>query len=385
MSGEAEKRPIEFKFVDGLRAIAAVSVALFHAYLFTGHNGDTARDLPSVFKVFEFGDFAVPVFIVLSGFVLMIPVARTAGLEFRNGVKGYLFRRAKRILPPYYIALLLSLALIYLIPLMNRPQDTAWDSKIPVTPWGLISHLLVIHNLNPGWIYQINGPAWSVATEWQLYFALPFLLLPVWRRFGNLAALLVALSVGVGLSFVPGFNGAHFWFLGLFAMGGLAARFVNAGAWPRRLGLITGAVWAVFLGLEVFVNPKPMIAETVLGSAIALLLMWLSKTKLAGGSGWLLRVLESKFLVWVGLWSYSLYLIHSPVLALGNLLFLDVAMPTAVRFAIEVGLVLPVAAACGYLFHLLVERRFMTSHQRSAEGRGVSSGRGRRSRARIGA
>ena len=50
-------------------------------------------------------------FIVLSGYSLMIPAARNGG-ELVGGFRRYIFRRARRILPPYYAALICSIALI---------------------------------------------------------------------------------------------------------------------------------------------------------------------------------------------------------------------------------------------------------------------------------
>lgn len=356
---------LDFKFVDGLRAIAAIAVALLHACLFTGNAGDVARDMPLVLRVFSLGNYAVPMFIVLSGFVLMLPIAQTSELRLKRGTANYLIRRARRILPPYYASLALFGLLILVVPALSRQQNTAWDSKIPVTISGVVSHVFVVHNLDPDWIYQINGPAWSVATEWQLYFALPFLLLPVWRKFGRLAMLLVALVVGIAVTVLfPSLDGAHFWFIGLFAMGGLAAQATVTDRTPPWLGTATSGAWGLSAAVIGFASVPMWVSETITGAAIALLVLWLARRQIDERKPPVNRVLESKFLVWAGTWSYSLYLIHSPLLGLGNLMLLDQDMSTPARLAVQMGIVLPLAAGAAYLFHLLVERRFMTSHQK---------------------
>src|SRR5438067_7057279 len=98
-------------FLDGLRALAAIYVLLHHAWLqiWEWHlPGPFTRRLTGWLY---FGHFGVVVFIVLSGFCLMLPVVRGDG-TLRGGAKTFFQRRALRILPPYYVAIGLSLVLI---------------------------------------------------------------------------------------------------------------------------------------------------------------------------------------------------------------------------------------------------------------------------------
>lgn len=359
---------IDFKFADGLRFLAALAVALYHAYSFTGHSGDTAG-LPRPLKVFAAGNLGVPVFIVLSGFVLMLPVARSGSLRLTRGFWTYVRRRARRILPPCYAALLLFVVMIHVVPVMSRPSDTDWDSKIPVTTGGVVAHLFMVQNLSSAWVYQIDGPAWSVATEWQLYFALPLLMLPLWRRIGAVPTVLVAIVLGVAVSRgIPQLSQAHFWLLGLFAMGALAAyATVNA---PRIEGLgaalaVATPIFAVAVAVaNSQLQARAWASETALGAIVAGLLIWLGQRSLADRPTWAHRLLENRLLVWGGLWSYSIYLIHSPFLALGDLLLVGHGIGTGALLALMVVVVLPCALALAYLFHHLVERHFLTSHQR---------------------
>jgi peptidoglycan/LPS O-acetylase OafA/YrhL len=365
---ENAKERLDFKFVDGMRAVAAISVAVLHSSLYTGYEGDMARDYPAVAKLLFFGNYAVAIFIVLSGFVLMLPIARSRGLRLRRGTWTFLKRRAMRILPPYFASLLLFGILILLVPVMQTHRGTAWDSKIPATVDGALAHILLIHNLNKEWAYQINGPAWSIGTEWQLYFALPLLILPLWRRFGPVTALGASLVISAAVAiFMPQWDAGHLWFLGLFTMGALVANAVTRGVAPRGLGWIVLALGAA-AGAWVFFASGPLwVNELLVGAAIAVGLMWMAVRHLGGRRTIIHRILECRPLVWIGLWSYSLYLIHSPLLGLGNLLMLDVEIPTIIRFAILTLVVLPLAGAIAYSFHLLVERRFITSHQKRVE------------------
>jgi peptidoglycan/LPS O-acetylase OafA/YrhL len=365
-----EQPRLEFKFADGLRALAAFAITLLHSYLAVGHTGQAGRDLPRVFKVFQLGDLAVPFFIVLSGFVLMLPVARRADLDFRTGHWEFFRRRARRILPPYYASIVLFIILIKLVPDLQTPMKTQWDSKIPVNLHNVISHLVLVQNIDPVSTFKINGPTWSIATEWQIYLLMPFLLLPLWRGLGMKMTVVVAIFIGWGIHIVwPQYDEGHLWFLGLFAMG-MAAAYVAA--WRIRipyLGLITAAavLAACFSMWKWFdlVHKYAFISETLLGAVIALLLAWMAERSRAGRRTVLHSILECRFLVWVGLWSYSMYLIHSPFVQWGNIMLLHRTMTTKDRFLIQIFVILPITLIICYVFHRLVERRFMNSHQRA--------------------
>lgn len=369
----AAARPrLEFPFADGMRALAALTIVLYHSYLFTGRTGEAVRELPRWTKVLKLGDLAVPVFIVLSGFVLMLPVVRSAGLELRGGTWEFFRRRARRILPPYYAAIALFVLLIAAVPLLGEKRGTQWDSKIPVTEDGLLAHLLLIHNLKGRWAFKIDGPAWSVATEWHIYLLMPFLLLPLFRNLGAKAGVVVAVFVGWSIHLLwPQYDSAHYWYIGLFAMGMAAAHVVARGVRVPHLGLLTAvSVAAVVLAFGVRfsdVHRRMYLFETALGVAVALLLAWLGARSLQGRPTVLHAVLGSRLLVWVGLWSYSMYLVHSPLLGLGNLIGLEVApgLSTGERFVVQLAVVAPAALAVSYLFHRLVERRFLNTHQKA--------------------
>ena len=101
---------VRLAFLDGLRGLSALYVTVFHIGLPAG------LPPPLIFALgwSRFGHSVVGIFIVLSGYSLMLPVARSKNGQFRGGVWNYLKRRAFRILPPYYAALALSIAALLL-------------------------------------------------------------------------------------------------------------------------------------------------------------------------------------------------------------------------------------------------------------------------------
>src|SRR6478609_8926959 len=189
--------PLRLPYLDGLRALASGYVVLFHAL-----PGFSVPYLVGPWRLlkrtFAYGHEAVAIFIVLSGYCLMLPVVRRDPTRLGVALGRFIGRRGKRILPPYFGALAVSLALLAAVPqLRTSTAGTIWDDSLPgLDAAAIVTHLLVVHNWSRAYGYQINGPLWSVASEWQIYFFFPLLLLPLWRRFGPLAALLGAALLG---------------------------------------------------------------------------------------------------------------------------------------------------------------------------------------------
>jgi peptidoglycan/LPS O-acetylase OafA/YrhL len=138
-----------------------------------------------IYDLLDFGHWSVAVFIVLSGYCLMLPVVRAQHLHIPGGVQSYLWRRTRRIMPPYYAAPILTLLLILAVPMLQHPGADRWSMALPAFDAGvMLSHFFMIHIFSPDWIWKINSPMWSVAVEWWIYFLFPWLLLPLWRRLG---------------------------------------------------------------------------------------------------------------------------------------------------------------------------------------------------------
>ena len=370
--GDATK-PIRLAYLDGLRALAAGYVVLFHAL--PGFSTPyLVGPLRLLRRLFAYGHEAVAIFIVLSGYCLMLPVVRKDPVGLGVDFGRFVGRRAKRILPPYFAALALSVTLLWVAPVLRTPgTGTIWDDSLPgLDAAAIATHVLVIHNWFPSYGYQINGPLWSVASEWQIYFFFPLLLLPVWRRWGMVGALLSALALGYApLLVAPA--AAHVaipWYLLLFVFGMAAASVgFGPGALEQRLRTrlpwrwLCAGLWLSCVVLsnalpKLWFNSKPVV-DPLVGLATATLLIEMTRQAASGKRGRLLALLETRPLVGLGHFSYSLYLTHLPVLAFGYFALrrLEVSGPVFVASLALLGGLASVAV--GYGFHVLVERPFM--------------------------
>src|SRR5438105_8547852 len=106
VKGTAPVSEHRLRGVDGLRAVAALWVVLFHIHAFSGaHIGL----IPGVDLFLRSGSTGVSLFLVLSGFCLYLPFAGGRSSRFKTG--AFFRRRWRRLMPAYYASLPVSLAL----------------------------------------------------------------------------------------------------------------------------------------------------------------------------------------------------------------------------------------------------------------------------------
>ena len=364
----ARSEPAHLPFLDGLRALAALFVVLHHSWLeiwppgyHQSPTGLTAR----LTGWLVYGHFAVALFIVLSGYSLMLSVVRNGG-TLRKGTLDFYYRRAKRILPPYYFAMLLSLALI--ATLIGTKTGTHWDVSTDLTRRGFVYHLLLLHDFLGG--ADINHAFWSIAVEWHYYLLFP-LIVWSWRKIGAGITTLLALAAAiVGPHFVKlqWMHPALFPFLALFVFGMLGATigFNREGNWPalrRRSFWLPLALLCFGLSLKMLTTRFFEFSDYVFGIGCLALLVGLERSQ----EGLLRKFLSGKYLVFIGGFSYSLYLTHAPLIQLfwqyGLRPLHQGKTPTFLLLAF-VGTPLFVGAA--YLFSLFGERPFLSTKAKQA-------------------
>src|SRR5690348_4264344 len=88
---------VRLDFLDGLRGVAAFYVTVHHTVqLYMTDKADPPSRWFGLYPYLIMGEYAVVMFIVLSGFCLMLPVARTEDGQLRGAFSGYMRRRMKR-------------------------------------------------------------------------------------------------------------------------------------------------------------------------------------------------------------------------------------------------------------------------------------------------
>jgi peptidoglycan/LPS O-acetylase OafA/YrhL len=380
MAADMPTRPapgprLHLTHVEGMRAVAALVVFVNHAYAQVWEWGNPVPVWPvTAFSYFMvLGHFAVVAFIVISGFCLMLPVVTGDG-TIRGGARVFFRRRARRILPPYYAALALSLLLIASV--IGQPTGTLWDVAIMIRPQDLVSHLVLAQDVfGTG---RVNYVFWSIATEWQIYFLFPALVW-AWREKGpratTLATIVGAYALALTVAHTRGVR-AHAQLLGMFSLGMLAAticygrdRSIAALAQRVRWGLLACAAGGVVALVTVgwgwrFAMDHVMALDGLVGIVTLALIVLSSRSER--------NPLRSLFswspLAAVGVFSYSLYLVHAPLL---QILWQYWLRPTGYSRDTQFFLLLvvgaPVIVACSYLFYRVAERPFVGTSGTSRE------------------
>lgn len=318
MAASPEQR---IEILDPIRGIAILMVFVFHslgAAFGQDHlawaEGSWWRSFaasPSFLSLLPvtFGWAGVAVFFVVSGFCIHFSFAR------RPDWRGYFRRRFFRIYPPY-LAVLLFFAL--LCP-TSRLRFASWQDA-----GQLLSHIGLLHNLGETTFFGINPSFWSIAVEAQLYLLYPFLL-SLARRFTWPRALLIlglveaALRLTDGLLFAVRGTGLPIWLAGSpltfwfsWSLGAcLAERHLN----NEKLVVPRGFVWILALAVVVSKLVKPLSSLPFLFAAL------LAAAAMAGLMNRPDRELPlpgflNRHLRKAGVWSFSLYLLHQPLLHL---------------------------------------------------------------------
>ena len=375
-------------YLDGLRALAALFVLVHHVWLTAYYNIFPRPDLDhpaaptalySCTRFLGLGHFAVDLFIVLSGYCLTLPTMRSDGTLIGGALQFYK-RRARRILPPYYAALGLSLLLIFT--LVRHHTGDFWDMSIPITTLGLATHLLLLQNFFDA--PQINYVLWTIAVEWQIYFFFP-LLLASWKKFGvaptviaTVVACLVANAGFAQLHTWPlsAILGAHVELYSLFVFGMTAASIAHSTRgpaaalrarinWKATVLFICGIAILLVAGrLLKIIGSHAWVADYIVGACAA----WLLVVATLDARSAITRVCSWRPLVLIGTFAYSLYLIHAPLIqVLWQYVVKPLPLSMDARFIVLIVLAPVLIVPASYVFYLLCEKPFLRKRKRETQ------------------
>jgi peptidoglycan/LPS O-acetylase OafA/YrhL len=318
--------------IDGLRCVAILSVVAFHIHeILVGRAGITHTRLIDI--VLTNGQRGVPLFFVISGFILGRPFA----MHYICGtpapkLKQYFWRRVTRLEPPYLIAIL-----TVFFGLM------AFSSSRGIGH--LLASLVYSHNLLYGAPNPFYGLAWSLEIEIQFYCLIPLLAtvytVPrLWRR-----ALLLSFMFAGLFHWMPMAARVNLSILGwiqCFAAGLLLADLYTDG-WHQRqhwsFDLLSLALWPL-----VFLVTDSL--AWVLIPFLALILYVAAFRSLV-----FQRLFNIPAVVTIGGMCYTIYLVHYPVLSAVQKLSRN---PTVVTILSSVAITF-----ASLVFFVLIERPCM--------------------------
>lgn len=292
-----------FEALDSWRGIAALIVALFHLIV-ASHFHE--------FEVIANGSLFVDFFFVLSGFVMTH--AYMDPLQSRMSFGEFILRRIGRLWPLHMAILLVLVAkeavVFFAASAGLVPAQPTFEGGTGVLQ--LIENVFFVQSIGIDQTHSWNGPAWSISTEFWAYvvFAVLCIALPK-NTFTLAAALIAAAAATVVATYSPNYMTTSFEFgifrcLYGFFVGHLTYRvFTAAPARNPRLGTA--------LELAVVAIAGGFFYLATLGSAWTLLAPFVFATVVwvfAPEHGMVSRLLRKPMFLALGLWSYSIYMVH---------------------------------------------------------------------------
>lgn len=308
--------------LTGIRIVASLWVVLFHL------RGNIAAEFPAVYSVFApiitHGDYGVDLFFIVSGYVITLNYGRKLGVRIERGATvKFWWARLSRVWPAYFVTLLFA-AVWHGMFLTFQLNDPVAPRDFSV--WSFIRQAtLIVQWTEPGFDRLTwNGAAWSVSVEAFAYLLFPAIALLLFRLARVLPARglamisvvtvmpVVLFSLSLGSLYAP-----WMWLIRIlceFLAGGLlfyalekvqyrlsAQRIANWVAPGIIIAFIAGAYALAATGHErwgVFVVPA--------------LLVFVGALVVARRG--LVTVLSTRWFVVGGMASYSVYLVHMPLI-----------------------------------------------------------------------
>ena len=298
--------------IDSLRAIAVISVIIYHAkiYLFG-------------YALLPGGYYGVDIFFVISGYLITSKIF----FDLKNNrfsFNSFYLKRARRILPALFFTFFISFAFSWFSLMPNQFIDFAKSSLFTI---GFISnYFFYFSGLEYGAVSGLLKPilhTWSLGIEEQFYIIFPLIFYFAYKNFRKYLLLSFSFIFIFSFSFAVFFSfkdpilnffllPSRMWELLLGAL----IFFIKYQNSPKISKFTSNFI--VFLGLALIIlsfvfiydfYPTPNIKTLLPLSGASLIIFFYKK------EGLLNKFIINKLVIWIGLSSYSLYLIHYPVFA----------------------------------------------------------------------
>jgi peptidoglycan/LPS O-acetylase OafA/YrhL len=299
----------KFRALESWRGICAIGVVLFHISLASHIRG---------FTPVRNANLGVDFFFVLSGFVL--GHAYSARLSNLAAAREFVIRRIGRLLPLH----LFALGILVLLELSKLFLVARFDVSVGAPPFtgatgigALVASIFLVNGLGFIPYFAWNGPSWSVSTEFWVYLVFLVACLGGLKKY-RLTASLLALACGLAFLYIAKHNIKLHTYNGLgllsclygFSCGNvlniLYGRLTARNIAPSRFAeyIALAVIVAIFFGLAPW---QHIVAPLGFGFAILIF---------AFERGPVSRALMMRVPEHLGLVSYSIYLMHMPILAI---------------------------------------------------------------------
>ena len=332
--------------IDFLKVFAALLIILHHLSSYGQIAEDARRVLPALMTwLFEYGRYAVQIFLVMAGYLAAQSLSRYANIQFSaNGLLKLILNRYLRLFAPYAAALLFTIVCAYIARFWVNDEFVGESETLSQ----FLAHLFFIQGILG--LDSISAGAWYIAIDWQLYSVLAILFVS-FPRYQALIWLVSVLAVSSLLFFNrSGDYEAYFiYFIGSYGLGVLAylaSRFEDIGV--QRLAKVA----LILIGLIIAATSLQQLwLRNILAWFVALALyFW--------GNAYYPKAIAQKnigkAIAWGSQRSYCAFLIHFAFILLANTLYIASGLHAhesgSFAIALMLGVVIISVIAANYVY-----------------------------------
>ena len=308
--------------IDLLKVFAAILIILHHLSSYGQIAEDARTVLPGLMIwLFEYGRYAVQIFLVMAGYLAAQSLARFANTKFSSqNLLRTIINRYLRLFAPYITALIFTIACAWLARFWVNDEFVGEQETLGQ----FIAHLFFLQGILG--LDSISAGAWYVAIDWQLYSVLAILLI----SFSSYQALIWFISV-VAVSSLLYFNRSadydifFIYFIGSYGLGVLAYLAKNF-ADNKIQGLAKAAL--IVIGVIIAISTLQEVwLRNFLAWFVALLLFVLGNTsypKVSATSVLKIKLLSA--IAWASPRSFCAFLIHFAFILLANTVYIALGL-----------------------------------------------------------
>jgi len=286
----------KYQRLDSLRGLAALSVGVGHAFICVNFSQDSLVQTVAL-GVFN-GDYAVDVFFVLSGFVLINMVRHLSGAHY----VAYLGRRLLRLYPLLWASLIVAYVLHPLV-VAHAPACadlSVWACRLITPPRSILAAIETAIPVD----FRLAPTSWTIKVEIAVSIIYP-LLLAAWMK-GGAAGKIATAACAAALFLFSGHMLLHLVFL--FVLG-IAINDIRISS-ARVANLAVGVALMLMAVSGFLVRGHSAAADLIAGTSATLLIASIAYRC----PGWLARLLDNRAILKVGQLSYAYYLLNPIVL-----------------------------------------------------------------------
>ncbi|MHC8306512.1 acyltransferase family protein [Pseudomonas sp. PB3P13] len=195
---ESAEVPHQYKFINGLRGLAAVFVFINHAPFVLTNLGVTNSTFSSWGQIYpNLGSFGVQIFFCITGFLFFDKVIKGQNIDWNV----FFISRLKRVAPLYYLSSLV--VILIAVAFTTQPIFTRETllTLAGISTFNFIDNPLKIGDIS---LVPLSSVTWTLVHEWRFYAALPIIAICYYSkyRYAALVAALTLAAVDLGTSAV---------------------------------------------------------------------------------------------------------------------------------------------------------------------------------------